>query len=108
MVAALLLIQSGVALALQLFGFGSAYFLFVSAVPLFSALSLDTLLNHGGLISLWTYALGMFVPLLSGTKLACIALDVFVPLVSFSHFLIFFRTWRACGILPPHNFILIF
>lgn len=86
-VAGLLLIQSGVALALQMFGIGSAYFLFVSAVPLFGALSLDALLNRSGLISLWTYALGMFVPLLSGTKTACIALDVFVPLVRFSPFL---------------------
>ena len=89
---ALLLMQSGGALALQLLGIGSAYFLFVSAVPLFSALSLDTLLNRGGLhVSLWTYALGMSVPLLSGTRMACITLDVFVPLVCSSHFLTFFR-----------------
>ena len=81
---ALLLMQSGGALALQLFGIGSAYFLFVSAVPLFAALSLDALLNRGGLhVSLWTYALGMTVPLWSGTRTACITLDVFVPLVSY-------------------------
>ncbi len=74
--------QSGGALALQLLGIGSAYFLFVAAVPLFVALLLDALLNRGGsLVSLRTYALGMFVPLLSGTKMACITLDVFVPLV---------------------------
>ena len=69
------------ALSLQLLGIGSAYSLFVSAVPLFVALSLDAFLNHGGvLVNLWTYALGMFVPLLASTKMACIVLDV-VPLV---------------------------
>jgi hypothetical protein len=79
---ALLLMLSGGALALQLLGLGSAYFLFINAVPLFGAMSLDALLNRGArVVSLWTYALGMFVPLLTGTKTACIALDVFVPLV---------------------------
>ena len=87
---ALLLVQSGGALALQLLGIGSAYFLFISAVPLFAALALDALLNRGGLlVSLWTYALGMSVPLLSGTRMACITLDVFVPLVRPSLFLAF-------------------
>jgi hypothetical protein len=90
MLTALLLMQSGSALALQLLGIGSAYFLFVSAVPLFGALSLNALLNRGGLrVSLWTYALGMTVPLLSGTRMACITLDVFVPLVRSSVFLTF-------------------
>jgi hypothetical protein len=79
---ALLLMLSGGALALQLLGLGSAYFLFINGVPLFGAMSLDALLNRGArVVSLWTYALGMFVPLLTGTKTACIALDVFVPLV---------------------------
>ncbi len=77
----LLLMQSTGALSLQLLYIGSAYSLFVSAVPLFVALSLDAFLNHGGvLVNLWTYALGMFVPLLASTKMACIVLDV-VPLV---------------------------
>jgi hypothetical protein len=93
---ALLLIQSGGALALQLLGLGSAYFLFVGAVPLFGALSLDALLNRGGLhVSLWTYAMGMSVPLFSGTRMACITLDVFVPLVCSSHFLTFLPCARA-------------
>jgi hypothetical protein len=83
---ALLLMQSGGALALQLLGFGSAYFFFVNAVPLFVAMSLDALLNRGArAVTLWTYALGMFVPLLTGTKTSCIALDVFVPLVCSLH-----------------------
>jgi len=93
---ALLLMQSFGALSLQLFGLGSAYFLFVGAVPLFGALSLDALLNRGGLlVSLWTYALRMSVPLLSGTRMACIVFDVFVPLVSPSHFLTFLPCTRA-------------
>jgi hypothetical protein len=88
--------QSGGALVLQLFGIGSAYFLFVSAVPLFGALSLDALLNRGGLhVSLWTYALGMSVPLMSGTRMACITLDVFAPLVCSSHLLTFLPCARA-------------
>ena len=73
---ALPLMQSAGALSLQLLGIGSACSLFVSAVPLFVALSLDALLNRGGLlVKLWTYALGMFVPLLGGKKMACIVLD---------------------------------
>jgi hypothetical protein len=89
---ALLLMQSGGALALQLLGIGSAYFLFISSVPLFGALSLNALLNRGApLISLWTYALGMLVPLLSGTRMACIVLDVFVPLVCLPCTLIIFN-----------------
>lgn len=100
---ALLLMQTGGALALQLFGIGSAYFLFVCAVPLFCALSLDALLNRGGLlVSLWTYALGMSVPLLSGTRMACIVLDVFVPLVCSSHFLSF-PSVRARGFSLPYD-----
>jgi len=78
---ALLLMQSGGALAVQLIGLGSAYFFFINAAPLFVAMSLDAALNRGARdVSLWTYALGMFVPLLTGAKTACIALDVFVPL----------------------------
>jgi hypothetical protein len=90
-ITALLMMQSGGALALQLLGLGSAYFLFINAVPLFVAMSLDALLNRGArVVSLWTYALGMFVPLLTGTKTACITLDVFVPLVC-SHTSYFLR-----------------
>ncbi len=74
--------QSASMLSLELLSIDSAYSLFVSAMPLFVSLSLDASLNRGGLlVNLWTYALGMFVPLLGGTKMACIVLDVFVPLV---------------------------
>lgn len=78
---ALLLTQSGGALALQLYGIGSACILFVNSAPLFVALALDGLLNPTTVISLWAYALGLLVPLFTGTKLACTVLDVFVPLV---------------------------
>jgi len=46
--------QSAGALSLQLLGIGSAYSLFVSAVPLLVALSLDAFLDRGGLVNLWT------------------------------------------------------
>jgi hypothetical protein len=78
---ALLLMQSGGALGLQLLGIGSACLLFVAAVPLFVALSLDALLNPHAIVSLWTYALGLVVPLLTGTEMTSTVLDVFVPLV---------------------------
>ncbi len=42
------------ALSLQLLGIGSACSLFVSAVPLLVALSLDAFLDRGGLVNLWT------------------------------------------------------
>ena len=48
----LLLLQSGGALLLQLLGLGSAYLLFLGAAPLFVALSLDTLVNDGLVVSL--------------------------------------------------------
>jgi hypothetical protein len=78
---ALLLMLSGGALGLQLLGIGSACFLFLAAAALFVALSLDALLNSNVIVSLWTYALGLVVPLLIGTRMTCIVLDVFVPLV---------------------------
>ncbi|KAI9455042.1 hypothetical protein F5148DRAFT_409217 [Russula earlei] len=77
---ALLLMQSSGALALQLLGIGSAYILFINSVPLFVALLFDALLNPGAIVSLWVYALGSVMPLLTGTKMACTVLDVFVPL----------------------------
>ncbi len=96
-----LMMQSVGVLSLQLLGIGLAYS-FVSAVLL------DAFLNRGGLVNLWTYALGMFVPPLGSTKIACIVLDVFVPLVCSTTFLssstsytliIDWTTWcrRICG-----------
>ena len=77
----LLLMQSGGALLLQILGLGSAYLLFVAAVPLFIALSFDALLGSGLVVSLWTYAFCLVVPLLTGFQMTCVVLDVFVPLV---------------------------
>lgn len=86
MITAFLLMQWGGALALQLLGIGLVYFLFINAVPLFVAMLLDALLNRGArVISLWMYVLGMFVPLLTGMKTACITLDAFAPLVCSLH-----------------------
>lgn len=73
--------QSGGALVLQLLGLGSAYLLFLAAVPLFVALSLDALLNDGLVVSLWTYALSLAAPLLTGMQMTWVVLDIFVPLV---------------------------
>jgi len=57
LITALPLMQSAGALSLQLLGIGPAYSLFVNALPLFVALSLDAFLNHGGLlVNLWMYA----------------------------------------------------
>jgi amino acid transporter len=39
-----------------------------------------------GFVSLWTYALGQTVPLLTGTQLTSATLVVFVPLVRYSYF----------------------
>src|SRR5258708_9056891 len=56
-ITALPLMQSAGALSLQLLGIDSAYSLFVNALPLFVALSLDAFLNRGGLlVNLWMYA----------------------------------------------------
>ncbi len=57
LITALPLMQSAGALSLQLLGIDSAYCLFVNALPLFVALSLDAFLNRGGLlVNLWMYA----------------------------------------------------
>lgn len=77
----LLLMQSGGALLLQLLGLGSAYLLFLAAVPLFIALSFDAILDSDLVVSLWTYAFSLGVPLLTGFQMTCVVLDVFVPLV---------------------------
>ncbi|KAI0297822.1 hypothetical protein B0F90DRAFT_1811013 [Multifurca ochricompacta] len=77
---ALLLMLSGGALGLQLFSIGSAVILFIGAVPLFVALSLDALLNPGLVVSLWTYALGLLGSIFAGSQMTYIVLDVFVPL----------------------------
>lgn len=52
-------------------------------LPLFLALVINTFLTSSGDdISLWTYAIGQFVPLSIGSQMIFTTLDVFVPLVS--------------------------
>ncbi|KZT25302.1 hypothetical protein NEOLEDRAFT_1178422 [Neolentinus lepideus HHB14362 ss-1] len=77
-----LLVQSFFALVLQLLGVGSAAMFFLTSAPLFVALVLDTLkiTRTGDGVSLWTYALGQLLPLLTGTQTIATVLDVFVPL----------------------------
>lgn len=82
MFTSLLLSQTFVACALQFAGIGSAGLLFLSGLPLFFILALNALFMNGGEMSLWTYGLAQFVPILTGTQVLIATLDVFVPLVS--------------------------
>ncbi|KDR80962.1 hypothetical protein GALMADRAFT_1358006, partial [Galerina marginata CBS 339.88] len=78
---ALLLLQSTLALGVQLAGVGSAAIFFLTALPLFAVLALNPLFaGSNRRISLWTYGLGQFLPALSGTMLLLGVVDVFVPL----------------------------
>ncbi|KAJ7509606.1 hypothetical protein B0H11DRAFT_1960274 [Mycena galericulata] len=80
--AALLLLQSSAAFGVQMLNIGSAAMFFISALPLFGALLVnDLVLTSGaGELSLWTYALGGFLPLLTGTLIMVPTVEVFVPL----------------------------
>lgn len=77
---------------------------FLSAVPLFFAILLDSLFTGGkGPMSLWAYALGQITPLLTGTQIICTILDVFVPLVSIFLFsLLFWSPYSSDG-APRHT-----
>jgi len=99
-----LLSNAFVAAAGQLAGVGSSAIFFLSATSMFGALVVDRVTTYfstpvvGGLVdkngkvdkvegkdgfvSLWTYALGQLIPLLTGTQLVAATLVVFVPLVS--------------------------
>ncbi|EGN96948.1 hypothetical protein SERLA73DRAFT_57990 [Serpula lacrymans var. lacrymans S7.3] len=76
----LLLLQSFLAAVLQLAGVGSSAMFFLSGLSVFSALLVNTVISRGDNISLWTYACGQLIPLLTGTQLTAATLDVFVPL----------------------------
>lgn len=83
MFTSLLLTLSGATLIIQLAGFGSAVMLFLLAVPLLVALAVDTVVKKSAIsVSLVTYAVAQFVPLLVGTQMICVVFDVFIPLVS--------------------------
>jgi len=83
----LLLIQSFFAIAVQAAGVGSAALPFLTALPLFASLALNPAFASASSvatsrrISLWTYAIGQTLPLLTGTMLLIGVVEVFVPLV---------------------------
>ncbi|KAJ7768520.1 hypothetical protein B0H16DRAFT_1520063 [Mycena metata] len=79
---ALLLLQATAALVIQLLNVGSAAAFFIAGLPIFSALLLNdvALTTRKGEISLWTYGLGQFLPLMTGTLIMIPTLEVFVPL----------------------------
>ncbi|KAF8806834.1 hypothetical protein BYT27DRAFT_7167035 [Phlegmacium glaucopus] len=78
---ALLLVQLLVATAIQVAGIGSAAIFFLCALPLFVALIINSLLvGNTKNLSLWTYAIGQSLPLLTGSMLTVGVLEVFVPL----------------------------
>ncbi|KAI0820291.1 hypothetical protein BC628DRAFT_1524628 [Trametes gibbosa] len=77
----LMLLQSFIALAIQLLGIGSSGALWLTSAPLALVLLLNkALTSSGDDLSLWAYAIGQATPLLTGTTLFCAVLDVFVPL----------------------------
>ncbi|KAJ7197735.1 hypothetical protein GGX14DRAFT_470744 [Mycena pura] len=80
--AATLLLQSLFAFGVQLLNIGSAAVFFIDALPIVVALFVNdfVLTTRKGEMSLWTYALGSFLPLLSGTLIMVPTLEVFVPL----------------------------
>ena len=82
---ALLLIQSFLALGIQLAGIGSAALFFLSALPFFISILLDPLFasqsSENRRISLCTYAIAQTLPLLTASQLLFGVIDVFVPLV---------------------------
>ncbi|KAF8972707.1 hypothetical protein BDZ97DRAFT_1649998 [Flammula alnicola] len=78
---ALLLMQTLMALAIQMINIGSAAIFFLSALPLFIVFALNQLFagsNHR--LSLWTYGVGQMLPSLTGTLLLLGVTEVFVPL----------------------------
>ncbi|KAJ7031858.1 hypothetical protein C8F04DRAFT_1109292 [Mycena alexandri] len=79
---ALLLLQATAAFVIQLLNVGSAAAFFIAGLPMFGALLLNdiALTTRKGEISLWTYGLGQFLPLMTGTLIMIPTLEVFVPL----------------------------
>lgn len=81
---ALVVLQLGLACIIQFLGIGSAALFFLTGLPLLAALTLETSVlggNHQE-YSLWTYALGQFIPLTIGAQTIYGVITVFVPLVS--------------------------
>ncbi|KAJ6513503.1 hypothetical protein DFH09DRAFT_1197180 [Mycena vulgaris] len=80
--AAILLLQALAAFGIQLINIGSAAAFFISGLPIFCALLLNNvaLTTRRGEVSLWAYAVGQFLPLLTGTLIMVPTVEVFVPL----------------------------
>ena len=79
----IMVLQGFLGALIQLLGIGAGGTLFLSSSPMIPALVLNSLLtNPGDDISLWSYAIGLVTPLVTGTVLLLSVLDVFVPLVS--------------------------
>ena len=78
-----MVLQGFLGALIQLLGIGAGGTLFLSSSPMIPALVLNSFLtNPGDDISLWSYAIGLVTPLVTGTVLLLSVLDVFVPLVS--------------------------
>lgn len=77
----LLILHSLLALGIQLIGFGSSALFFISGLPLFVALAVNSFIaKENDDVSLWTYVIGQFMPLTAGAQMVFTTLDVFVPL----------------------------
>lgn len=78
----MLLLQSFLALGIQLLNIGSAAIFFLNSIPVFLALLLNPLLaSNPHDMSMGTYFLAQIFPLLTSSLLAIPVLEVFVPLV---------------------------
>ncbi|KAJ3987857.1 hypothetical protein F5890DRAFT_661352 [Lentinula detonsa] len=81
---ATLLVQSFLALLIQLLGVGSAALFFLNAASLWVGLAVTALFGlisvRAERVSLLTYALSSFIPLFLGSTSAYLTLEVFVPL----------------------------
>ena len=78
-----MVLQGFLSALIQMLGVGAGGSLFLSSCPMIPALVLNFLLTSpGDDISLWSYAIGLVTPLVTGTILLLSVLDVFVPLVS--------------------------
>lgn len=77
-----LLLQGVLACLVQFLGVGSAAVFFISGLPTFIALLLDSVLpGKNRPVSLLSYAIAQLMPLTCGGQLTYAMLDVFVPLV---------------------------
>ena len=90
---ALLLLNSLLAIVLQLVGIGSAILFFAAGLSIFAGLLVDAI-KGGEHPSLLVYAFGQFIPFLYGTELFVIVSDIFVPLVSS-----LYRSSRSLGLM---------